>query len=81
MSNGGAAAAAQAASAGGGTPPSVPRNFETPPRTRYQSRGRSHSRQNGGKDIVVRETMIQERPTVQAGVLVWPMLTTTNYIE
>jgi hypothetical protein len=25
--------------------------------------------------------MIQERPAVQAGVLVWPMLTTTNYIE
>jgi hypothetical protein len=61
----------------------MPRNSQTPPRTRYQSHGRSRSRWNGGggKDIVVRETMIQERPAVQAGVLVWPMLTTTNYIE
>jgi hypothetical protein len=82
MSNeGAAAAAAQAAAAGGSAPPSMQRNSETPPWTRYQSRGRSRSRRNSGKDIVVRETLIQERLAVQADVLVWPMLTTTNYIE
>ncbi|KAK1632621.1 hypothetical protein QYE76_006936 [Lolium multiflorum] len=76
----GAAAPAAAASATTGrTPP--PQRSPTPPRTRSQSRGRSRSRRNGGKEIVVREAIYQERPAVRGGVLVWPMLTSTNYIE
>uniref|UniRef100_A0ACD5YGB6 Uncharacterized protein n=1 Tax=Avena sativa TaxID=4498 RepID=A0ACD5YGB6_AVESA len=56
----------------------APRRSQTPPRE--ASRGRSRSRRHG-KDIVVREPAIQEWPMMQAGVLVWPMLTSTNYVE
>uniref|UniRef100_A0ACD5XB40 Uncharacterized protein n=1 Tax=Avena sativa TaxID=4498 RepID=A0ACD5XB40_AVESA len=62
-----------------GTPPRDRRRSETPPRQRQLSRGRSRARR-GGNEIIVHERTIQERP-VQSGVLVWPMLTATNYIE
>jgi hypothetical protein len=51
----------------------------TPPRARRQSRGRSRARK-GNNEIVVHERTVQER-IVTGGNTVWPMLTTTNYVE
>uniref|UniRef100_A0ACD5YJ70 Uncharacterized protein n=1 Tax=Avena sativa TaxID=4498 RepID=A0ACD5YJ70_AVESA len=47
--------------------------------SRSPSRGRSRTRRRG-KEIIVHERTVQERG-VQASALVWPTLTTTNYIE